>query len=232
MPLIIGVTGSIATGKSSVCEALVDLGAVHCNADTLVHQLYAPGTPGFERVVAEFGQDVVAPDGTVDRKILGGKVFGNPEAMRRLTQAMGDITGLIGSTIEGWRASLPEAGAGVMEAVNLIEPGYAAWCDQTWLAVVEPETAQTRLMTRNGFSAEEAQQRLASQRDWRLRAPAADFVLHNDSTLDSLRAAVRSEFERIRALKLAGGLPPSAYHAWREQNPFPRPPQGAAPRQA
>jgi dephospho-CoA kinase len=221
MPLVIGVTGSIATGKSAVCETLVELGAVHCNADTLVHQLYAPGTPGFERVVAEFGQDVVAPDGTVDRKILGSKVFGNPEAMGRLTRAMGDITGLIRTTIEEWRGTLPEDGAGVMEAVNLIEPGYAAWCDQVWLAAVEPETASRRLMARNGFTAEEAGQRLASQRDWRLRAPAADFVIHNDGTLDELRSVVRTEFERIRALKLAGTLPPSGYHAWREQNPLP-----------
>lgn len=231
MPLVIGVTGSIATGKSAVCEALVDLGAVHCNADTLVHQLYAPGAPGFERVVAEFGEDVVAPDGTVDRKILGSKVFGDPDAMRRLTRAMGDITGLIRTTIEDWRRTLPEDGAGVMEAVNLIEPGYAAWCDQVWLAAVEPETARARLMARNGFTAEEAGQRLASQRDWRLRAPAADFVIHNDGSLDDLRASIRAEFERIRALKLAGALPPGAYHAWREQNPLPsQPSQPAAAR--
>ena len=56
MPLILGVTGSIATGKSLVCQTLVDLGAVHCDADKLVHRLYDPGTPGFDRVVAEFGE--------------------------------------------------------------------------------------------------------------------------------------------------------------------------------
>jgi len=79
VPLIIGVTGAIATGKSLVCQTLEELGAVHCNADTLVHQLYAPGTPGFERVVAAFGPDVVAADGAIDRRLLGGKVFGRPE---------------------------------------------------------------------------------------------------------------------------------------------------------
>ena len=222
MPLVIGVTGSIATGKSSVCQILVDLGAVHCNADTLVHRLYDPGTPGFDRVVAEFGQDVVAPDGTIDRRALGAKVFGNREAMGRLTRAMGDISGLIRRTIEEWRETLPEDATAVMEAVNLIEPGYAAWCDQTWLVVVEPETAIRRLIERNAFSEEEARQRLASQRDWRLRAPAADFVIHNDGTLDELKATVQSEFERIRALKRAGSLPPSAYHAWRAENPLPQ----------
>lgn len=82
VPLVIGVTGSIATGKSSVCRILEDWGAVHCNADTLVHSLYAPGTPGFGRVVAEFGADIVAADGAIDRWAPGTKVFGNREALR------------------------------------------------------------------------------------------------------------------------------------------------------
>ncbi len=73
-PLILGVTGSIAAGKSLVCQALVDLGADHCDADKLVHRLYDPGTPGFERVVAAFGQEIVGPDGHIDRTILGSKV--------------------------------------------------------------------------------------------------------------------------------------------------------------
>lgn len=218
MALVIGVTGSIATGKSLVCETLVNLGAVHCNADTLVHQLYAPGTPGFDRVVAEFGEDIVAPDGTIDRRKLGARVFGNQEAMRRLTRAMGDITGLIRSTIEEWRTTLPPDAAAVIEAVNLIEPGYAAWCDQTWLVAAEPETARARLMARNGFTEQEANQRLASQRDWRLRAPAADFVIHNDGTAAELRAAVTAEFERILGRFRDGTLPPSVYHTWRAQN--------------
>src|SRR3712207_4016984 len=114
MPLIIGVTGSIATGKSLVCQTLVDLGAVHCDADKLVHRLYDPGTPGFERVVAEFGSDVVGGDGYVDRKALGAKVFGDPEAMRRLTRAMGDISGAIKREIDGWRETLPDDATAVM----------------------------------------------------------------------------------------------------------------------
>ncbi len=221
MPLVIGVTGSIATGKSSVCQALVDLGAIHCNADTLVHRLYDPGTPGFDRVVAEFGQDVVGPDGSIDRKVLGSKVFGNREAMGRLTRAMGDITALIKRTIEEWQATLPDDTVAVMEAVNLIEPGYAAWCDQTWLVAAEPETARPRLMARNGFGEEEANQRLSSQRDWRLRAPAADFVIHNDGTLEEMQEAVQAELERICVCHHAGKLPPSRYHAWRAENPPP-----------
>jgi dephospho-CoA kinase len=215
--LVFGVTGSIATGKSLVCQTLVDLGAVHCNADTLVHRLYDPGTPGFDRVVAEFGAEVVGADGFIDRRVLGGKVFGNPEAMRRLTRAMGDITGAIRAEIETWRQTLPADAAAVMEAVNLIEPGYAAWCDQVWLVAADHDVARARLMARNGFSETEAEQRLTSQRPWQDRAPAADFVIHNNGDMDGVRDAVRREFERVHALFVAGRLPPSAYHHWAKE---------------
>ena len=214
MALVLGVTGSIATGKSLVCQILVELGAVHCDADRLVHKLYDPGTPGFERVVEEFGEDVVGADGTIDRKVLGAKVFGNREAMGRLTRAMGDISGTIEAEIEHWRETLPHDAAAVMEAVNLIEPGYGRWCDQVWLVAAEPEVAKKRLMARNNLSEEEAEQRLKSQRPWQERAPAADFVIHNDGDIDELRETVRHEFERVRALFVAGMLPPSNYQAW------------------
>ena len=217
MALVLGVTGSIATGKSLVCQILVELGAVHCDADKLVHKLYDPGTPGFERVVAEFGEDVVGADGYIDRKVLGAKVFGNREAMGRLTRAMGDISGMIQAEIERWRETLPHDAAAVMEAVNLIEPGYGRWCDQVWLVAAEPEGAKKRLMARNGFSEAEAEQRLKSQRPWQERAGAADVVIHNNGDIDAVRSAVRREFQRIHALHLAGELPPSRYHAWRQE---------------
>jgi dephospho-CoA kinase len=215
MALIIGVAGSIATGKSLVCTTLEELGAEQCDADKLVHKLYDPGTPGFDRVVAEFGDDVVGPDGYIDRKRLGAKVFGNPEKMRKLTSAMGDISGAIKRVIDDWRETLPPEACGVMEAVNLIEPGYAAWCDQVWLVAAEPSIAVSRLMARNGFTREEAEQRLKSQRPWQDRAGAADFVIHNNGDLEAVKRAVRAEFERITSLHAAGALPPSAYHEWK-----------------
>jgi dephospho-CoA kinase len=219
MALILGVTGAIATGKSLVCRTVEELGAVHGNADTLVHQLYAPGTAGFDRVVAAFGPDVVAADGTVDRRVLGSKVFGKPEEMAKLTRAMGDIGGLIHSVVDGWRATLPEDGAAVLEAVNMIEPGYSAWLDQTWLVVAEPETMVRRLMQRNGLGEPEAHQRLASQRPWTEREPAADFVIHNDGEIEETVRRVREEFERVRALKQRGALPASRWHAWHAEHP-------------
>lgn len=217
MALVLGVSGSIATGKSLVCETLVNLGAVHCDADKLVHRLYDPGTPGFERVVAEFGQDVVGADGYVDRKVLGSKVFGNPDAMRRLTSAMGDISGAIQREIEVWRETLPADTVAVMEAVNLIEPGYAAWCDQVWLVATDNEVAKARLMARNGLTEAEAEQRLKSQRPWESRAGAADFIIHNNGDIASVQEAVRTELDRLRPLHATGALAPRAYQAWRAE---------------
>lgn len=228
MPLIIGVTGSIASGKSLVCTTLQELGAAYCDADKLVHRLYDPGTPGFDRVVAAFGRDIVGPDGYIDRRILGSKVFGKPEEMRRLTQAIGNIGEAVKEVIDGWRASLGPEGAAVIEAVNLIEAGYAAWCDQTWLVVCGPDEARRRLMARNGFTEEEANQRLASQRDPSLREPAADFVLRNEGDPAAAVQAVRQEFQRVYALYREGALPPSRFHAWWEAVRARRAGQGAS----
>ena len=91
MPLIIGITGSIASGKSSACQFLESKGAVHCDADRLVHRMYDPGKPAFDRIVKAFGNMVVNDHGVIDRKILGGKEFGKPKEMAKLTEAIGDI---------------------------------------------------------------------------------------------------------------------------------------------
>lgn len=228
MPLIIGVTGSIASGKSLVCGTLQELGAAYCDADKLVHRLYDPGTPGFDRVVAAFGREIVGPDGFIDRRILGAKVFGKPQEMRRLTEAIGNIGEAVKGVIDGWRDSLGPDGAAVIEAVNLIEAGYSAWCDQTWLVTCDRDEARRRLIARNGFTEEEADQRLASQRDPALREPASDFVIRNDGDPAATVQAVREEFDRIQALYREGALPPSRFHGWWEAVRARRTGQGAA----
>ena len=214
MPLVIGVTGSIATGKGLACKTLVKLGAVHCDADKLVHRLYDPNTPAFGRIVAIFGQDIVGEDGYIDRKILGARVFGKREEMRKLTQAIGNIGAAVKGAIEDWRATLPRDATAVMEAVNHVEAGYGQWCDQTWLVACDEDVARQRLTARDDFSLEEANQRLASQRPWQLRAPAADVVFHNNGTPEELAVSVETEYRRVHDLWVQGKLPKSRYHAW------------------
>ena len=212
--LVIGLAGTIAAGKSTAGQLLVERGAHHCDADKLVHKLYDPGTPGFDRVVEAFGRDVVGADGYVDRKVLGAKVFGKPEEMNKLTRAMGSITELIKGEIDRWRAELGADQICVMEAVNLMEPGYARWCDQTWLIGVDNDIARERLKETRGMSEEEANQRLASMIPLEFRAPGADWVYKNNGTLDDLRTAVNAELDRLLAVRAAGGTVESKFPAW------------------
>ncbi len=213
-PLVFGLAGTIAAGKSTVGQLLVERGAHHCDADKLVHRLYDPGTPGFDRVVEAFGRDVVGTDGYVDRKILGSKVFGKPAEMNKLTKAMGSITEAIKGEIDRWRAELGSDQICVMEAVNLMEPGYARWCDQTWLIGVDNDIARTRLIETRGMSEEEANQRLASMVPLEIRAPGADWVYKNNGTLDDLRTAVNAELDRVLEVRRAGDSLESKFPAW------------------
>ncbi len=214
MPLVIGITGSIATGKSLVCQTLVEMGAVHSDADMVAHQLYDPGTPGFERVVAAFGREVVGEDGYIDCRVLGSMVFGKPDEMRKLTTAIGDIGAAVQGVIYDWRATLGDDVTCVMESVNHVEAGYGQWSDVTWLIACDQDLARQRLMARNGFTREEADQRLASQRPWDERAAAADVVLFNNGTPEELVAEVKEEFRQVRALWDSGDLPESRYQEW------------------
>lgn len=218
MPLVLGVTGSIATGKSYLCQYLVEHhGAVHGDADKIVHRMFDPGKPGFDNAVKEFGQEIVGDDGYIDRKKVGAIVFGNPDAMRRWTRAIGNIADEIKGVIDQWRAELPDDQLAIMEAVNLIEAGYSAWCEATWLVVADNEIALPRLMERNNFSEEEALQRLNAARDWNLRAPASDHVFHNDGTLEEFTAEIDRVHDQMMSAYRAGSLPPSNYGPWRQE---------------
>ncbi|PFG75093.1 dephospho-CoA kinase [Tepidiforma thermophila] len=214
MPLVIGLAGTIAAGKSTVAQLLVERGAHHCDADKLVHRLYDPGTPGFARVVEAFGEEIIGPDGSIDRKVLGAKVFGKPEEMNRLTRAIGSITEAVKGVIDGWRAELGDDAICVMEAVNLMEPGYARWCDQTWLIGVDDAIARRRLIETRGMSEEEANQRLASMVPLEVRAPGADWVYRNNGTLEELREAVYGELDRLLTKRAAGEPLESRFPAW------------------
>ncbi len=214
MPLIIGITGSIASGKSSACQFLESKGAVHCDADRLVHRMYDPGKPAFDRIVKVFGETVVDDHGVIDRKILGGKVFGKPKEMAKLTEAIGDIFAEVSGVMKRWRNSLAPHDIGLMEAVNFIEAGYGQFSDVTWLFAVDDNLAISRLMARNNLDQTAAEQRLASQQKWEDRAAAADIVTHNDGTMAELERKVELEINGIHSKHLAGILPTSKYMGW------------------
>ena len=217
MPLVIGVAGSIAAGKSTACKIMTELGAVHCDADRLVHRLYDPGKPAFDRIVAVFGVDVVGDDGYIDRRVLGSKVFGQPEEMTKLTAAIGDINIAVKGVIDDWRETLDPDTPALMEAVNLIEAGYGRWCDQVWLFACDESIARKRLVERNRYTDDEITQRLGSQRPWEERALAADLVLFNDNSYQEFEAQVTGEFASLRQRRRDEGLPLSVYLDWWEE---------------
>jgi len=217
MPLVLGVTGSIATGKSYLCQYMVErYNVVHADADKVVHRMYDPGKPAFDRIVSEFGEDIIGDDGYIDRKVLGSKVFGSAERMGNLTRAIGDIGGEMKRVIDEWRATLPDDQIAILEAVNLIEAGYSGWCDATWLVAADDEIALPRLMSRNNFTEEEAKQRLASARKWQDREPASDRVFMNNTSLEDLQQSIdRATEETLEQFK-AGTLPKARWHQWWE----------------
>lgn len=189
MAFVLGVTGSIACGKSLLCRHLVDAHAAkHVDADRHIHTMYEPGRPAFARIVAQFGDDVVGRDGYIDRKALGDIVFGQPDLLAALRTAIGDIEGEFMRLLRELKDD--PAPVAVFEAVRLFEGPYMEICDAGWLVATEDETAIVRLMARNDLTREEAEQRMASATPWTERAPKADLVLHNDGTVGEFLALV------------------------------------------
>ena len=134
--------------------------------------------------------------------------------MNKLTTAIGNIAEAVKGVVDEWNDTLGQNDVALLEAVNLIEAGYGRWCTRVWLFACEESAALDRLMKRNGFSEDEASQRLSSQRHWKDRAPASDSIFHNDGTPDDLLSNVMTEFEALRQSYAAGSLPPTRYLEW------------------
>ena len=194
----IGLTGGIASGKSTVAEFFREQGVPVIDADILGHRTYDPGTGTFAAVVATFGNDVVADDGTIDRRVLGGKVFGKPEEMTRLTDIVWPgIRALASEEL----SALEVAGNGIvlLEAAVLLEAGWQDMADEIWVTTVEPDGAVTRLGERNGLDEAAARARIDSQLSNEERIAAADVVIENNGTREELADTIRAAWEALRA---------------------------------
>ncbi|MEE9280537.1 MAG: dephospho-CoA kinase [Myxococcota bacterium] len=195
--LVIGLTGGIAAGKSTAASLLRELGAAVIDADRLGHRVYEPGTRGFDRVVEDFGRDVVAGDGTIDRRALGDKVFGKPEALKRLTDIVWPlIRELAAEEIEQLAAEDADRVI-VLEAAVLLEADWDDLVHEVWVVVVEPEIAIERLVSRDGMSRDDALARIRSQLSNRERLQRSDRAIDNSATPDELRGHLRLEWERL-----------------------------------
>ena len=194
----LGLTGGIASGKSTVVGVLRELGAATIDADLLGHQTYEPGTETFRQVVATFGEDLVADDGTIDRSKLGPKVFGDPDGMRKLTDI---VWPGIRALAEAELQRLADAGTevAVLEAAVMIEAGWQDLVDEVWVVAVSRETARERLMARNNFSAEDADKRIDSQITNDERLKHADVLISNDCPPATAAARVHRAWAGLHA---------------------------------
>jgi phosphopantetheine adenylyltransferase/dephospho-CoA kinase len=197
MTTIIGLTGGIASGKSTASESLRELGAVIVDGDRHGHRVYEPGTAGFEKVVNAFGHDIVASDGTIDRRILGGKVFGAPEEMERLNHLVWpSIRELAEQEFAAIAKRDPNAII-VFEAAVLLEAGWEDLVDEIWVVTTKQQVAIDRLKSRNGYSKEQALARIDAQMSNRQRLERADVKLDNSETEEKLRSRIEYHWKRL-----------------------------------
>lgn len=202
---VIGLTGGIASGKSTVTGFFRDREVPVIDADILGHRTYDPGTETFEAVVRAFGPELVATDGSIDRKVLGGKVFGKPDELKRLTDIVWPgIRKLASEQL----AEFETAGNSivVLEAAVLFEAGWEDLADEVWVVVVEPEQAIQRLAARNGLDEAAARARIDSQLSNAERTARADVVIENNGTLDELQARIQDAWNALQGrLQAAAG---------------------------
>ena len=195
--MIIGLTGGIASGKSTAAAYLGEKGASVIDADKLGHQAYEPDTDAFAQVVAAFGPEVVGADGQIDRKVLGGKVFGDPAALDRLTGIIWPEIGRLAlAEFEVARAAQPDAPI-VLEAAVMLEAGWEPMVDEVWVVIVEPDTAVARATARDGVEEEAVRKRIAAQLSNDERRAKADIVIDNSRDEAALLAQLDAQWKRI-----------------------------------
>jgi dephospho-CoA kinase len=195
MPRIIGLTGNIACGKTSIGHMLLALGAErYIDADAVVHSLYEHGQPIALQVEEAFGPDVIATDGSVNRQALGAIVFHDAAAMRRLEAI---VHPAVGTALTKELALVSDTGIAILDAVKLLEGSSGAFCQSKWMVICSEGQELARLISRNALSQEEARARILAQPSVEKRLPLVDEVIDNSGTLEETRSQVAAAFERF-----------------------------------
>ncbi|MCW2796533.1 dephospho-CoA kinase [Nocardioides sp.] len=190
----VGLTGGVASGKSTVAQMLVDLGAVLIDGDALAREVVARGTPGLAQVVAAFGAGMLTPEGDLDRPAMGRLVFGDEAARRRLEAITHP---LIFERYADLEASAPKDAVVVHDIPLLAESGRADTFDEV-LVVDAPVELQIKRMTEDrGWSREDAEARIGAQATREQRLAIATYVIENTGTLEDLRQRVTEVFEQL-----------------------------------
>ncbi|MEV6023221.1 dephospho-CoA kinase [Streptomyces sp. NPDC052036] len=185
--LKVGLTGGIGAGKSEVSRLLVERGAVLIDADRIAREVVAPGTPGLAAIVEAFGEDVLTPDGTLDRPGLGSLVFADPEKLAVLNSIVHPLVGARSRELE---TAASEDAVVVHDVPLLTENGLAPLYDVVVVVDASPGTQLDRLVRLRGMTEGDARARMAAQAPREKRREIADIVIDNDVPLEELRRRV------------------------------------------
>ena len=193
--LVIGLTGSIGTGKSEAARQLEILGASIISADQVGHEAYTPNTEAWEQVVAAFGDDILQDDKDIDRRKLGAIVFSDPSQLEKLNAIMHPrMARMVSDKIEVLRGQGVKVV--VVEAALLFEAGWDTLVEEVWVTDSSEDIVVGRLKERNGLSEEEAKKRINSQMDRAERIERSDFVIDNSSDMVGLESAIKELWDR------------------------------------
>jgi dephospho-CoA kinase len=192
--LTVGLTGGIGAGKSEVARLLAARGAILVDSDLIAREVVAPGTEGLAAVVAEFGPEVLAEDGSLDRPKLGAIVFADEERLRALNAIVHPLVGARSAELQ--RAAGP--GDIVLHDVPLLtENGLAPYYDMVVVVDADPAARLDRLVRLRGMTEDEARKRMAAQAGREERLAIADLVIVNDGPLEVLEQRVQEVWERL-----------------------------------
>lgn len=197
MAVMIGLTGGIGSGKSTVAELLAERGAHVIDADRVAHEVYAPGTLGFERIVERFGDDVVGDDGAIDRARLGALVFRDPAALADLN---GIVHPLVRAEVASRIAEIVSEDSGaivVIEAALMTETGWTGGAGRLWTVIADPDVVEDRLVTMREMEPDEVRRRMAAQADNDKRRRSATRVIENNGSLLDLEGEVQAAWTEL-----------------------------------
>lgn len=199
-----GLTGGIGSGKSTVTRLLAARGAAVVDADLVAREVVEPGSEGLEAVVSAFGEQVLRPDGSLDRAALGQRVFADPEARARLNALLHPrIAARTAELVAEVEARDPDAVL-VHDVALLVENGLAPAYDVVVVVDTDPEVAVRRLVEHRGMTEADARARVAAQASRAERLAVADEVVRNDGSEDELAGQVDALWRRLQDRTAAG----------------------------
>ncbi len=195
--LLVGLTGGIATGKSTVSAMFAHLGAKVVDADLLAREVVMPGQPAHAQIVREFGPDVLQEDGALDRKRLGALVFADAQKRKRLEEITHPAIRVRQQRILSVYEEEAFEGIVIWDAALLVESGGAKGMDRVVVVTAHPAAELRRLVERDGFSEEEARGRMASQMPLAEKVKVADYVIDNSGSRAETERRVREVYRAL-----------------------------------